>query len=150
MSKKKNELLNLPYVYAVAFHENEEELCRMEMRSLFGVEPDQGYVRSDINIDPSRSPFIRGKLTVSLEGADVDYIAEQAEDAVRLEGQTFKVVFIETDDRITYDQQREIERQVGWRIQGRQRCESLSGCSALLICRAAGYLGPMRKAKRCG
>jgi tRNA G10 N-methylase Trm11 len=118
-SKTKNELLNLPYVYAVSFHEDEEELCRMEMRSLFGVEHDQGCVRSNINIDPSRSPFIRGKLTVSLEGANVDHIAEQAEDDVRLEGQTFKVVFIETDDRITYDQQREIERQIGWRIQGK-------------------------------
>ncbi|MFC5651348.1 TRM11 family SAM-dependent methyltransferase [Paenibacillus solisilvae] len=119
MSNKTIEALKGQYVYTIAFHEDEEELCRMEMRALFGVEPIHGCVRSDKNLDPSRSPFIRGKLAVDLEASDVDGIAGQAGDAVHLQGQTFKVVFMETDDRMTYEQQRSIERQVGWRIRGK-------------------------------
>ncbi|BBH22781.1 methyltransferase [Paenibacillus baekrokdamisoli] len=130
MSNKDNRFTNPYYLYAIAFHEDEEDLCAMEMRALFGAEPEQGCVCSEINIDPSRSPFIREKLTVSIEGQNVENIAEQAGHAILLEGKTFKVVFMETDGGVDYDRQREVERQVGWQIHGKaemRRPERLFG-----------------------
>ncbi|WP_240633335.1 TRM11 family SAM-dependent methyltransferase [Paenibacillus montanisoli] len=105
----------------------------MEMRSLFGENPINGCVITDKNIDPSRSPFIRGKLTIRLEANDPAGIAEQAADAVRLEGRTFKVTFVggrvssgeDASDSngvkggFDFDRQRAIEREIGWRIVGK-------------------------------
>ncbi|WP_274648823.1 TRM11 family SAM-dependent methyltransferase [Paenibacillus humicola] len=105
-------------VYAVACHEDEAELCRLEMRALFGSEPRGGYVEGARDIDPGRSPFIRGKLTVFAEAADLERLTERAA-AIDTGGRTFKVVFMETDDRFPYERRREIERLVGWRVHGK-------------------------------
>jgi 16S rRNA G966 N2-methylase RsmD len=166
------------YLYAVACHEDEAELCRMEMQALLGSDPEGGSVVTDRDIDPDRSPFIRAKLTVLAEaerleqltvrtGADAPGplagrrsaadtlrpVAERtgADAAERLtkrdpgtetreprseadscrppaersaaladtQGRTFKVVFVETDGRTAYGEQRAIEREIGARIRGK-------------------------------
>ncbi|WP_090978655.1 TRM11 family methyltransferase [Paenibacillus sp. CF384] len=94
----------------------------MEMRSLFGCNPNNGCVISDKNIDPGRSPFIRGKLTIQLLGDDAAGIAAQVADAVRLDGRTFKVVFVGGGDAcesFDFDRQRAIEKEIGWQIVGK-------------------------------
>lgn len=44
----------ITYLYTVACHEDELELCRMEMRTMLGSEPVEGGVVSGIDISPSR------------------------------------------------------------------------------------------------
>ncbi|MBO7745588.1 RNA methyltransferase [Paenibacillus sp. MWE-103] len=116
------------FLYPVASHEDERDLFLLEMRALFGAEPVDGCVISDKNVDPSRSPFIRGRLAVTASGGRPEDIAAYAADAVRLEGRTFKVTFVcgEPD----YDAQRAAERTIGWRIAGKaemRRPERLFG-----------------------
>ncbi|WP_328803935.1 TRM11 family SAM-dependent methyltransferase [Paenibacillus glycinis] len=82
----------------------------------------------DKKIEPSRSPFIRGRLSVMLWANDLPGIAEQVGDAVRLDGRTFKVTFVGGD--ADYDSQRAAEKEVGWRIRGKadmRRPERLFG-----------------------
>ncbi|REE78777.1 tRNA G10 N-methylase Trm11 [Paenibacillus taihuensis] len=107
------------FYYPVSCHEDEQDLCDLEMRSLFGVEPHRGYVISDKNVDPSRSPFVRGKLTVQLTADDAAGIAAQVGEAVALEGRTFKVIFVGGDVPVDFDQQRAIEKEIGWRMIGK-------------------------------
>lgn len=107
------------FYYSVSCHEDEQDLCDMEMRSLFGVEPIHGYVISDKNIDPSRSPFIRGKLIIQLTAEEAAGIAAHVGEAVTLEGRTFKVSFVGSDVSVDFDRQRAIEKEIGWQIVGK-------------------------------
>lgn len=105
------------YYYTYACHEDEIELCALELRALFGAEPAGGGLASEIPIDPSRSPFIRQRISVMCEGASVLAIAEQAS-SLQLEGATFKVEYIKGDTVADYPERRAIEREIGARIRG--------------------------------
>ena len=50
------------YFYFINCSEMEKELCNMEMRSIFGKEPEEKYLFSEINFDPSRSHLLNYKL----------------------------------------------------------------------------------------
>ncbi|WP_320129366.1 SAM-dependent methyltransferase [uncultured Sphaerochaeta sp.] len=52
------------YFYVINYPEQERELCLLEMKSLFNKDLTKKYFFSSRNIDPSRSPFI--KLRISL------------------------------------------------------------------------------------
>jgi tRNA G10 N-methylase Trm11 len=114
------------YLYKYACHEDEVPLCQLELRSLFGgdcklrlapctvgaelngnmavgvndVAPTHNYVLSTVNMDPSRSPFIKQKQ--------------------ELQRDLFKVVYVETTgDALGYSEQRAVEREVGAEIRGK-------------------------------
>ncbi|CAI6051974.1 TRM11 family SAM-dependent methyltransferase [Cohnella sp. JJ-181] len=110
------------FIYTYASHEDELSLCRLELRSLFGVHPESGIFMSDRAVDPSRSPFIRERIEVACAGDSVSEIEDQAAHIPALQS-TFKVLFVKTNDlpaaeKWTYEAQREIERRVGRRISG--------------------------------
>jgi tRNA G10 N-methylase Trm11 len=110
------------YIYTYACHEEERALCMLELRTLFGREPTDDYLLSPINIDPSRSPFIKLRISLLYEGESLKAIVQQAAE-LELNGGTFKIVYAETGsaDKQTpsFAAQRLIEREVGWHIQGK-------------------------------
>ncbi|MFD0676389.1 MULTISPECIES: TRM11 family SAM-dependent methyltransferase [unclassified Paenibacillus] len=105
-------------LYTFICHEDERELCSLELRTLFGAEPRAGYIQSDRSIDPSRSPFIKQRLAVMYSGGSLEEIAHQVE-ALELGTSTFKVTYVEAEGAAAYDEQRSIERQLGARIRGK-------------------------------
>ncbi|WP_256223476.1 TRM11 family methyltransferase [Paenibacillus sp. 1_12] len=121
------------YVYMYTCHEEEAQLCQLELRSLFGMESSSSrehrihltesnlganYVISPIRIDPSRSPFIKLRLAVSL-AADTVQVLASAVNAIELQDASFKVVYADIDKSINYNEQRLIEREVGACIRGK-------------------------------
>ncbi|MCR8643525.1 RsmD family RNA methyltransferase [Paenibacillus sp. N1-5-1-14] len=93
-------------------------LCTLELKSLFGQVPQHNYIESHYNINPSRSPFFKLQLEVLYAGQSVQEIAEQV-GAIELGGATFKVVYIENDNAITYEEERLIEREIGASVRGK-------------------------------
>ncbi|TYP70726.1 TRM11 family SAM-dependent methyltransferase [Paenibacillus methanolicus] len=117
------------YLYPVVCHEDETELCAMEMRALFGQDPLAGCVRAAVALPPSRSPFVRGRLRVMLEAAGLDDLAASAA-RVDLGDGTYKVVFVETDGAVAYEERLAAARRIGGAIRGRadmKRPERLIG-----------------------
>jgi tRNA G10 N-methylase Trm11 len=113
--------MKLGYMYTYVCHEDEKDLCQLELRSLFGVEPSNGYIESSLNIDPSRSPFIKQRVSLLFTGASSDELAEKVA-AVELNEATFKVIYIEAESTVApldFAQKRAIEREVGWLIRGK-------------------------------
>lgn len=106
------------YVYVYACHEDERELCELELRTLLGAEPRGRYVGSPRRVDPSRSPFVKLRLGVWCEAGSLPELAERVA-ALRVEAASFKVSFAETDDTVLYAAQRAIERELGLRVRGR-------------------------------
>ena len=52
------------YLYVINYAEGEESLCKLEMKVLFGQELTDKYLFSPIDIDPSRSVFVKERLTI--------------------------------------------------------------------------------------
>ena len=88
----------------------------------FGKEPDAPILKSPIEIQPSRSPFIKERIDVMYEGDTLDDILEQVT-AVQLKKETFRVYFVKINDlkeseKIHLAKRREIERSIGLQING--------------------------------
>jgi tRNA G10 N-methylase Trm11 len=110
------------FIYTYSCHEDEVSLCRLEMRSLFGTDTSSKLLQSPIEIDPSRSPFIKERLQVMYQGDNLAEIVEQVKQ-IHLPDTTFKVIYVKTNDldladKQNYDEHREVERELGWHING--------------------------------
>lgn len=106
------------YLYTYACHEDERALCRLEMSSLFGATLREGWLESPLDVDASRSPFVKVRMDILYEGRSLQEIAERVGE-LELNGAAFKIIFVETDGRLEYGGRRAAEREVGARIRGR-------------------------------
>lgn len=110
------------FIYTFACREDELSLCHLEMRAFFGVETPAHIIKSIVAIDPSRSPFIKERVEVMYQGDSLSEVLQQVE-AIQLFDATFKVIFVKLndlgpDDKISYGEQRAIERELGMHITG--------------------------------
>lgn len=110
------------YIYTFACREDELSLCHLEMRAFFGVEAPANIMKSLVAIDPSRSPFIKERVEVMYQGDTLEDVLQQVE-AIVLVDETFKVIFVKLndltlEDKISYEEQRAIERNLGMHITG--------------------------------
>lgn len=110
------------YIYPFACHETERDLCRMELQALFGyaVDPVGPYpfVDTPILIDPSRSPYLSLRMDVLISEVSWEELLRQAAE-LELNNRTFKVKYIKNGDPRSYEEQRQMERQVGSIIRGK-------------------------------
>jgi tRNA G10 N-methylase Trm11 len=108
------------YIYTYACHEDEQALCELELRTLLGASVDPGarFVKSARCIEPSRSPFLKLRLDVQFEAGSLQELASSVE-TLTVRGSTFKVVFAETEAAVSYDRQREVEREIGRHLRGK-------------------------------
>ena len=110
------------FIYTYAYNEDERSLCHLEMRSFFGRDTEAKILKSSVKIDPSRSPFMKGRLEILADGDTVEDIISQASH-FGLEGETNKVIFLKINDRqgidkIEYAHSLQIIRAIGNEMQG--------------------------------
>ncbi|GKX64973.1 TRM11 family SAM-dependent methyltransferase [Inconstantimicrobium mannanitabidum] len=110
--------MNKEFFYVVNYPVYEESLCRMEMRTLFGVNLTRKYFFSDKYINLSRSPFIKDMISVLYIADDISDILDRiAQDKVSYE--KFKVFYIKHDkEDIDYEERIRAVRDVGYLITG--------------------------------
>ncbi|WP_256942524.1 TRM11 family methyltransferase [Bacillus sp. OV166] len=94
----------------------------MEMRSLFGEVSQSNVLESFVKIDPSRSPFIKERITVLYEVESLEDLFIQVE-TLQLSGATFKVTYVKNSGQAKSEQEgfenrRAIERELGIHING--------------------------------
>ncbi|WP_257208871.1 TRM11 family methyltransferase [Bacillus sp. AFS031507] len=94
----------------------------MEMRSLFGEVSQSNVLESFVKIDPSRSPFIKERITVLYEVESLENLFLQVE-TLQLSGATFKVTYVKNSGQAKSEQKgfenrRAIERELGLHING--------------------------------
>lgn len=111
------------FIYTYAYHQDEKDLCLLEMRSFFGEDTEEKILKSKRAIEPSRSPFIKERIELLFEGTKLDDVINQAA-AINMENSTFKIIFpklngLSPTDQIEYTEKRSIERQIGFVIKGK-------------------------------
>lgn len=114
----------MKYLYNYAWEKNEEHLCLMEKRAFFSQEADSvsGPVVSSVKIDPSRSPFIRERISVLCEGDNLEHLIIRLKELPEIQD-SFKVVFIQEpdsiiDEKTRFKARRDIERRIGLELKG--------------------------------
>lgn len=109
-------------LYTYARHEDEAELCGLELRSMLGGDAAIGcgaaYVVSDQPPDVNRSPFFKRRLEKHFGAETLPELLEQLPHLL-LHGRSFKVLFTQGDEPFDYGEQRELERLAGARLQGK-------------------------------
>lgn len=139
------------FIYTYACSEDELSLCQMELRCLFGGEISSSIFKSEVEVEVSRSPFVKERIDVMFEGASLPEIYDQV-DQVELEGKTFKVIFVKTNDlspasKIEYDERRVIEREIGLRIEGEADVNHPELVYGIVTLGGRWYFGPYHKNK---
>lgn len=117
MENANHELINSIYTYSYA--REERSLCKLEMRSFFEFDTDSHTLESSIKIDPSRSPFIKERIDVLLEGQSLQSIILEVK-GLLIDNLTFKVIFVQdpSGDNLPFEKRQDIERSIGLQIKG--------------------------------
>lgn len=143
------ELDTQEFIYTYASSPEERSLSHLEMRSFFGMESPNNIIKSTIDIDPSRSPFIRERIEVLYSGDELSDILEQVEEIDMLD-KTFKIIFIKINDlekeaQIEYNERRLMERDLGARIHGEADVHNPEHIFGIVAYGGRWYFGNYRK-----
>ncbi|WP_307341047.1 TRM11 family SAM-dependent methyltransferase [Metabacillus malikii] len=117
-----NTLVSHNYLYTFNYAEEEHYLCELEVRSLFRSNLHSFVLESKINIDPSRSPFIKEKIEILFSCDTIEELIKNIREMPLLED-TFKVIGINyrdigDQDKLGFKERKRIARQVAYFIPG--------------------------------
>lgn len=139
------------YLYTYSCSEEELGLCQMERRALFGQNTNSKVIESPIKLDPSRSPFINGRIDVIFKAGTIDELIEQIKGMPALEP-TFKVNVIDPSKysdtpKIGYEERRQLERRVGLSIPGKANLKNPDALLAIIKVNNRWVFGYYEEAK---
>lgn len=111
----------MEYLYTYNYHPDEKELCQMEMRAFLQKDCADKILKSEISVDPTRSPFIIGRLEVLLESDDFQDVIDFSK-GLKSTG-TYRVHCLNNQDfgrtlKIPHSKRRKLERELGMNILG--------------------------------
>lgn len=118
------EVLNLKnsncrgYLYFINYPIYEEALCKIEMRCLFDKAPSEKYLFSNLDINISRSPFIKERISIIYEEDSLKQILNNIiEDNLAYDD--FKVCYVKVENGdIDYKERLKSLSQIGFVIKG--------------------------------
>lgn len=110
------------FIYTYVRHGDEYDLCKLEMRSFFGIDATSNVLKSSIEINPSRSPFMKERLEILFEATSWTELVKKAEQ-FDVAGNTFKVLCLNTIEldstkKIEHAARQKYEREIGLEING--------------------------------
>ena len=110
------------YIYMYSYPEEERSLCALEMRSFFGKDTNNKVLESFVEVDPSRSPFMKERIRVIFEEENFQDLLKQAE-TLDLDGATFKVNYVKNSgltkaEKEGFRRRRMVEKEIGLHVNG--------------------------------
>ena len=115
-------MTNSEFIYTYVRHGDEFDLCKLEMRSFFGIDAPINVLKSSVKVDPSRSPFMKERLEVLFKADSWTKLIEKAKEFDTGEP-TFKVLCLNTIElnttkKVEHDERQKREREIGLQING--------------------------------
>lgn len=105
--------------YVINYTEYEEDLCKMEIKYLFGTIPCKKYFFSFQELNPSRSAFIKSRIKIIYSADTINKIIDLII-CNNFSSQKFKVCFISTEDEdMSYKEKLKAQYDIGFNIKGR-------------------------------
>ena len=110
--------INGSFLYFINYQDNERELCKMEMRCLFNREINEKYFFSDIDINASKSPFIKSKIKIIYSDESLDRMVRKIKED-NLSYDDFKVSYVKSEQGdVQYEDRLEATRKIGLVVNG--------------------------------
>ena len=110
--------INGSFLYFINYQDNERELCKMEMRCLFNREINEKYFFSDIDINASKSPFIKSKIKIIYSDEFLDRMVRKIKED-NLSYDDFKVSYVKSEQGdVQYEDRLEATRKIGFVVNG--------------------------------
>lgn len=101
--KKSHKFLRLKtfkYLYTFNYDVHHSELCKLESRQIFDKEQKDKLLFSELEVDPSISPFIRTRLEIILSSEDYTELLEGIkEEDIHVDGFKVEYLVLEGDTR---------------------------------------------------
>ncbi|NEU06446.1 TRM11 family SAM-dependent methyltransferase [Clostridium senegalense] len=113
------------YFYVINYPTYEEELCNLEMKCIFNDVSKEKYIFSNNCVNPSRSPFIKEKISIIYSANTLEKIVEKIiEDKLAYE--QFKVCYVKAiqNDPLSYQERLNALKEVGFVIKGYPNLQS--------------------------
>jgi len=105
------------FLYFINYRDNQKDLCDLEMKSIFGLIPNDKYFITSKYIDPSRSTFLKGCLAILYSENSLEELESKVkQDQLSLE--EYKIRFITIDDDVKYESRLKALRTIGFAIEG--------------------------------
>ncbi|MEK3882327.1 RNA methyltransferase [Paenibacillus sp. PL2-23] len=133
-------------IYTYVRHTEEAELCELELRSMLGPRAQLGggiaFLEGEPTLlpDVNRSPFFKRRVDVWAEADTLPELLDKLPD-ISLFGRSFKVLYTHGEDKLPYEEQRELERLAGSRLQGLADMRSPQQAFGLLSYRGRWLFG---------
>ncbi|MDS0524470.1 SAM-dependent methyltransferase [Clostridium sp. SHJSY1] len=110
---------NNEYFYIINYNSrSDKELCDLEMKYIFNQIPDKRCVLSNIDTNPSRSPFIKEKISILFSGDSLEELVKQVVDR-NLAFDDFKVIYLKSGhDDVDYKERLRSVSEIGYVITG--------------------------------
>jgi len=83
------------YFYLINFSQQEKELCQLEMKYIFNSIPEGKYILSNIDTNPTRSPFIKEKISILFSANSIEELVEMVIDN-KISYEDFKVIYLKS------------------------------------------------------
>ncbi|WP_245602121.1 TRM11 family SAM-dependent methyltransferase [Peribacillus kribbensis] len=139
--------MNQHYIYTFVCFEEERSLCHLEMRSFFGEDSEKNMIKSQVKIDPSRSPFMKERIAVIFEGETVEDIVQQAA-SLHLGTETFRIDFAKVyDGEYRFKERIKAERDIGWVIEGEADLKNPDRIFGIIPFEGRWYFGEYAKSE---
>ena len=106
------------YFYLINFAQQEKALCQLEMKYIFNYKPEEKYILSDIDTNPTRSPFIKEKISILFSGKSIDDLVEKVlENKIAYED--FKVIYLKSGNGdVDYKERLKSVSAIGYVVKG--------------------------------
>ena len=110
--------INGSFLYFINYQDNERELGKMEMRCVFNREINEKYFFSDIDINASKSPFIKSKIKIIYSDESLDRMVSKIKED-NLSYDDFKVSYVKSEQGdVQYEDRLEATRKIGFVVNG--------------------------------
>ncbi|MGM9985927.1 MAG: TRM11 family SAM-dependent methyltransferase [Bacillaceae bacterium] len=117
-NKLQNKLEQTTFFYAINFPPEEEILCQLEMKVLFGFIPEGKYFFSTVDVNPSTSPFIKERIALTHRADSLQALVKKIEKD-NLPYEDFRVNYIRVEgEGLSYQERLESTKAVAIAIPG--------------------------------
>lgn len=108
----------MSYLYRINYPLHEKNLALMEMRTLFNIDSEEKIFFSEIEIDPSDSAFLKGRLKILFSGENFQEILSFLE-RENFQEEEFKVEYFKLEEGDSpFEERQKLCRNIGLRIVG--------------------------------
>ncbi|MGN1400119.1 MAG: TRM11 family SAM-dependent methyltransferase [Bacillus sp. (in: firmicutes)] len=136
------------YLYTYNYSEEEERLCALELRMLFGQEADDYVLKSSRRLNPDRSPFLKNRIDISCEADTLDELKGEISRLPR-DTRSFKTIYVRHKGRdgLSFEERRRVEREAGLAVLGSADLRNPEVLFGILQYKERWYFGEYHESK---